>query len=1086
MRVGLLRWKALGVAFWGLLIGATVPGQAFLQAAGPVQDKVKPVVPLKALAFDLEDVRLLSGPFLHAMELDQKYLLALDVDRLLHTFRVNAGLPSSARPLGGWEAPRVELRGHFTGHYLSACACMYASTGDERFKLKGAQVVTGLAECQRKLGSGYLSAFPEEFIVRVEQQKRVWAPWYTLHKILAGLLDMNEHCDNAEALDVARKFAVWVKTRADRLSDAQMQAMLRNEHGGMNEALANLYARTGDDRYLKLAERFNHMAVLDPASQRRDTLTGLHANTQIPKFIGTAREYELTGSEWFQTASRFFWNTVVNERSYVIGGHSNGEMFSPKEKLSLALGPNTTETCNTYNMLKLTRHLFAWDPRIEYADYYERALINHILASQNPETGMMCYYLPLRSGSRKVYNNFDNSFWCCTGTGVENHAKYGDSIYFRDADKTLYVNLFIASELTWKARGLKLRQETRFPEEQTTRLVITTEQPIDLTLKLRHPSWAESGYAIKVNGEPLAVENKPGSFAEVNRSWKTGDTVEIALPFRLHTEGFHDNPSRLALLHGPLVLCGTIDAGKPVPAIVTEPSQLLAALKPVPDRYSTFAGSPEIFRLPGETASASVTLEPLYKVHGNRHYVVYWDLFTRAQWQAKETDYAAELVRRKELESRTVDLVNPGEEQNERDHKLETEKSEAGVFGNRGWRHADDGGWFRYVVKVLPDRPQELSVTYWGSDAGRRVFDILVDGKKLATETLENRRPDRFYDQTYALSDDFTRGKNHITVTFQAHPSQTAGGIFGLRSPTHKVIRTGKPQGGSGWLGCPHPIRHLGPCRAPTSGGRLAVGFRCLYAKQTLFRVVEAATLEGWRCGKLAQRQARPNEDAKGQDGEKNGWEPTQNSVAIRFLLQMVASHGFNHPPAIEPNRGTRPRFQHLEKGRATFWKEHGEPQERSRKGTALALACPCGRHSSKASTLLRATCLSLDSSPAPRAEIGSATPRQVASSSSVSPQSRSRSTSRPRSSSSPVTMRTMFPRCSLRPRQESFRTPGPREMICSYQTSNRRIRSRASSERSIGSPPPRIANDVALGRRSEGKLSFSTLTFKPIPMTTP
>lgn len=780
-----LKLEMQSVAFWGLLVGSMVAGPAFLQAAGPVQDKVKPVVTLNALAFDLEDVRLLPGPFLHAMELDQKYLLALDVDRLLHTFRLNAGLPTSARPLGGWEEPKVELRGHFTGHYLSACALMYASTGDERFKSKGDQVVTGLAECQRKLGSGYLSAFPEEFIERVEHQRRVWAPWYTLHKILAGLLDMNKYCGNDEALVVARGFADWVKTRSDHLSDAQMQGMLRNEHGGMNEALANLYARTSDERYLKLAERFNHMAVLGPASQRRDTLTGLHANTQIPKFIGTAREYELTGEEWLQTASRFFWDTVVNERSYVIGGHSNGEMFSPKEKLSLALGPNTTETCNTYNMLKLTRHLFEWDPRVEYADYYERALVNHILASQNPETGMMCYYLPLRAGSRKVYNGFDNAFWCCTGTGVENHAKYGDSIYFHDNDRTLYVNLFIASELTWKAKGMKLRQETRYPEEHVTRLVISSEHPIELTLKLRHPSWAGPGYTITVNGEPLAVESKPGSYAEVSRSWKTGDTVEIALPFRLHTEAFRDNPSRLAFLHGPLVLCGLIDSGSPVPAIVTEASQLLAGLEPVPSRSSTFTGSPEIFRLPGETTGASVTFEPLYKVHGNRHYVVYWDLFTKPQWQAKQTEYAAELVRRKEQESRTVDFVNPGEEQNERDHKLEAEKSEAGVFGNRRWRHADDGGWFRYLVKVLPDRPQELSVTYWGSDARRRVFDILVDGKKLATETLENNHPDSFFDQAYALPEDLIKGKNQVTVTFQAHPRQTAGGVFGLR-----VLRT--------------------------------------------------------------------------------------------------------------------------------------------------------------------------------------------------------------------------------------------------------------------------------------------------------
>jgi DUF1680 family protein len=478
MHNGNLGWACMRIATLGLAWWLAMPTPTRVKAAEPDHDNVKPVVEIKAAPFNLEDVRLLPGPFRHAMELDEKYLLALDVERLLHNFRVNAGLPSSARPLGGWEEPKVELRGHFTGHFLTACALMFASTGDARFKAKGDQVVSGLAECQRKLGTGYLSAFPEEFIDRVVARKRVWAPWYTLHKILAGLLDMNEHCDNAEALVVARRFADWVKARMDPLSDIQMQAMLGNEHGGMNEALANIFARTGDTKYLALAERFNHLAVLLPASKRQDTLTGLHANTQIPKFIGTAREYELTGKGWLETASHFFWDTVVNERSYVIGGHSDGEMFSPKEKLSHALGPNTTETCNTYNMLKLTRHLFEWDPRAEYADYYERALLNHILASQNPESGMMCYYVPLRPGARKVYNGFDDAFWCCTGTGVENHAKYGDSIYFHDDHKTLFVNLFIASELNWKAKGLKLRQETNFPREQGARLVFMCDQPV--------------------------------------------------------------------------------------------------------------------------------------------------------------------------------------------------------------------------------------------------------------------------------------------------------------------------------------------------------------------------------------------------------------------------------------------------------------------------------------------------------------------------------------------------------------------------------------------------------------------------------
>lgn len=752
------------------------------------KSRVQAVIPLRARAFRLQDVRLLEGPFKHAMELDQRYLLSLDTDRLLHTFRLNAGLSSSAKPLGGWEEPNGELRGHSIGHYLTACAMMYASTGNERLKANGNAVVSGLGKCQAKIGSGYLSAYPEEFFDRVESRIRVWAPYYTLHKIYAGLLDMYVYCDNQQALEVCKKFADWVIARNAPLSRERMQKMLDTEHGGMNEVLANLYGLTGEQKYLKIAHRFNHMAVIGPASKRQDKLTGLHANTQVPKFIGTARQYELTGREWLKTASIFFWDTVVNERSYVIGGHSDGEAFSPKETLSKAFGPSTTETCNTYNMLKLTRHLFCWEPRAEYADYYERALYNHILASQNPETGMMCYYVPLRSGSRKTYNNPFNSFWCCTGTGMENHAKYGDSIYFYD-DENLWVNLFIASQLNWKARGLKLSQETKYPEQARTKLVFTCKEPVRLNLNIRHPYWAVSGFEIRVNGRKVAEFSKPGSYAGISRSWKSGDTVEVRMPFSLRTEGFGDNPKRIAFMNGPLVLCAEVEAGGNYPDIVTESDRVLSAIKPVPGKPSSFTGSQEIFRTAGSplgdalrrTHNKNITLEPFYQMHDNRNYVVYWDVVTPKQWQAKEEEYKAELARHKKLEARTVNEVHPGQRQNERDHNLQGQKTSAGVFSGRRWRHATDGGWFSYDVKVLPDKPLELLVTYWGSDGGNRVFDIFVEGTKLVTQRLQNNRPGQFYDEAYPIPELLTKGKSKVTVKFQAHPGAWAGGVFELR-----------------------------------------------------------------------------------------------------------------------------------------------------------------------------------------------------------------------------------------------------------------------------------------------------------------
>jgi hypothetical protein len=432
-------------------------------------------------------------------------------------------------------------------------------------------------------------------------------------------------------------------------------------------------------------------------------------------------------------------------------------------------------------VLKLTRHLFCWDPQAEYADYYERALYNHILASQNPATGMMCYYVPLKSGSRKEYCGREDSFWCCTGTGVENHAKYGDSIYFHDGDQTLYVNLFIASELTWKAKGLSLSQMTKYPEEARTSLLFDCSKPTELSLKVRHPYWAVEGIRIRVNGQPEALRSTPGAYATVNRKWKRGDNVEVSFPMSLRTEGFRDNPRRLAFLHGPLVLCAQVDLNKPLPAVVAQAGQILKALQPVPGQASTFKGPAEFFRVPGLRASAGITLEPFYKMHGDRHYAVYWDLFTPEQWKTKEDEYLAELARQKELEARTIDRVNPGEEQNEREHRLAGDKTSAGDFGGRKWRHATDGGWFAFELKVLPDTAQELCVTYWGSDAGGREFDILVDGDKLATQKLENNRPGKFYDEVYQLTEKQSQGKSKLTVKFQAHPGQWAGGVFGVR-----------------------------------------------------------------------------------------------------------------------------------------------------------------------------------------------------------------------------------------------------------------------------------------------------------------
>lgn len=739
------------------------------------------MVKLKAEAFPLEEVRLLDGPFKHAMELDRKYLHSLDPDRLLHNFRVTAGLPSTAQPYGGWEKPDCEVRGHFTGHYLSACARMYACAGDVELMRRAEYMVAEMAKCQAKVGTGYLSAYPVEFIDRVEALKPVWAPWYTLHKILAGLLDVYRYCGDKQALHVATRFCDWIEKRTDRLSDEQMEKMLGNEHGGMNEVLASISAAAREPRYLKLALRFNHHAVLDPLMRQEDKLTGLHANTQIPKLIGAAREYELTGDPKLATAARFFWETVTKERSYVIGGHSDGEVFSPKEHLSEHLSADTTETCNTYNMLKLTTHLFTWDPEVEYADYYERALYNHILASQNPRTGMMCYYVPLKSGASKVYNTPDDSFWCCTGTGVENHTRYGDAIYFHEGNRALYVNLFVASELQWKEKGLSLLQETRFPEDGKVRLKLTCKRPSRLSLYLRHPGWAGTGFSVALNGEDPGKASSPGSYVEITRTWKTGDVVELSLPMSLHTEGFRDNPRRRAFLCGPIVLASPVSGPTAVPSIVSDQTpDADSLLRPAPGGTLHFAADPKRFLLPGGESPKSAQFLPFYAMH-DRPYEVYWDVMTREQWQKTEDERRIEAEKRRALEARTIDVVRPGDPKLEQEHGLRGENSSAGEFSGRHWRHATGGGWFSWELKVDPDTDQELLCAYWGSDIGRE-FDILVDGVKIATQKLQSNRPDRFFEEIYPLSAELIRGKSRITVQFQAHNGGLAGGVFECRT----------------------------------------------------------------------------------------------------------------------------------------------------------------------------------------------------------------------------------------------------------------------------------------------------------------
>lgn len=627
-----------------LAVSGTLEAQSIYPGQHAGKMKMETVAPMTVESFDLKDVRLLPGRFRENMMRDSAWMVSIDVNRLLHSFRTTAGVFAgreggymTVKKLGGWESLDCELRGHTTGHLLSAYGLMYAATGSDIFKLKGDSLVNGLAEVQKALGNGYLSAFPEELINRNLRGTSVWAPWYTLHKLFSGLIDQYLYAGNAKALEVVTGMGDWAYDKLKPQSEETRRRMIRNEFGGVNESFYNLYALTGDERYRWLAEYFYHNDVIDPLKEQNDDLGTKHTNTFIPKVIAEARNYELTKNEESRKLSDFFWHTMINHHTFAPGCSSQKEHFFDTKQFSKFLNGYTGETCCTYNMLKLSRHLFCWTGDVNIADYYERALYNHILGQQDPETGMVCYFLPLLSGAHKVYSTKENSFWCCVGSGFESHAKYGEAIYYHN-DKGIYVNLFIPSVVNWKEKGVKLRQETAFPSAETTVLTVETEQPVQTTVYLRYPSWSGK-VSVLVNGKKMSVKQKPGSYIALSRRWKSGDRIEAVYPMQVHVETTPDNPRKGALLYGPLVLAaerGT--AGMQAPAPFSNPGlyndyytydyHVPADLKTSlqidmkhPERALQRAGEELRF-----TTGQGDVVRPLYEMHHQR-YVVYWDFF---------------------------------------------------------------------------------------------------------------------------------------------------------------------------------------------------------------------------------------------------------------------------------------------------------------------------------------------------------------------------------------------------------------------------------------------------------------------------
>ena len=773
----------------------------------PIQADGIPAIATPAVMPPLTSVRLLDGPFADAVKANRAYLLAVEPDRLLAPYLREAGLELKAKVYGNWESSGLD--GHTAGHYLSALASMIASGSDTpggELRRRLDYMITEMDRCQKASSDGYLGGVPGSRELwkavagcQVDAVNRKWVPWYNLHKTFAGLRDAYWYAGNLQAREILFRCGDWCEKITSGLSDDQMQRMLAQEHGGMNEVLADIYAITANEKYLRLAQRFCHKAVLDPLVRHEDQLTGKHANTQIPKVVGLERIATLTGDKDAESGARYFWENVTGRRTVAFGGNSVSEHFNdPKNFSGMIESREGPETCNTYNMLRLTGELFASEPKAAYADYYERALYNHILASINPVTPGYVYFTSIRPEHYRVYSQPSKGFWCCVGTGMENPGKYGEFIYAQ-ATNGIYVNLFIDSELKATNLGLTLRQKTTFPDEPRTQLTLKLKKSAKFTLYLRHPGWVAAGqFAVRVNGKSFAVSSTPSSYAELRREWRDGDRVEVELPMRTTVERLPDGSDWVAILRGPIVLAwpaGTNNlsglfandsrmghvASGPLVTMDRVPV-LLASANDLPGHIKTdTAAGPMHFRLADvvePSAPEGLPLIPFFQLHGQR-YQMYWQLTSKEEIASRRERMAAEERAKALREANTLDRVAVGEQQPEVEHDFVGEKSDTGLRNGRRWRQGD---WFQYGLNTRGEKRVELAVTYWGGDVGR-AYDIFVNGELLATETVDHSNPNRYFEKRYTLPEkSLSNGTNGlVSIKFSAKRGATGGGVYDVR-----------------------------------------------------------------------------------------------------------------------------------------------------------------------------------------------------------------------------------------------------------------------------------------------------------------
>ncbi|MDN3594267.1 glycoside hydrolase family 127 protein [Zunongwangia endophytica] len=756
--------------------------------------------------FKLKDVKLQNSLFEEAMHTDLEYIMEMDPDRLLAPFLREAGLSPKAESYPNWE--NTGLDGHIGGHYLTALAQMYASAGSEEALERLNNMITELKKAQDANGNGYIGGIPESNRIWKEISEGNikaggfslndgWVPLYNIHKTYSGLRDAYLIAGNKEAKQMLIDLTDWMIDITSDLSENQIQEMLISEHGGLNETFADVYKITGEKKYLDLAYAFTQKEILQPLANNKDMLNGMHANTQIPKVIGFETIAALDDNQQYHNAASYFWKNVVNKRTVSIGGNSVREHFHPSDDFSSMInsvqGP---ETCNTYNMLKLSEKLFLANPEEKYINFYEQGLYNHILSSQHPEGGFV-YFTPMRPDHYRVYSQPETSMWCCVGSGLENHGKYNQMIYTH-SENELYVNLFIPSEVNWEDKNFKLIQTTEFPNSEETSFKIETQKPQKLIINLRYPSWAGNGFKVEVNGKKVKFDKKPGSYISINRKWKNGDQISMKLPMTISSERLPDGSNYESLKYGPIVLAaktgkedlkglfadasrgGHIAEGEKI-ALSEAPMFVLNDIEDLTSKVTS--NSTENLRFSVKdvlypSTYSDLEFVPFYEVHDSR-YAIYFPVETHKSLEAIQQKRKQQEIAERELEEATIDLVNPGEQQPESDHFIKSENSNAGVNKDRHWR--DASGWFSYELQDENNEAARVQITYFGLDANRK-FSILVNGEVIIKESLKGEKGEDFFTRDYQLPKKIIEQKNKtLTIRFEAEAGSRTAGIYGVR-----------------------------------------------------------------------------------------------------------------------------------------------------------------------------------------------------------------------------------------------------------------------------------------------------------------